>query len=79
MKKCLIEKRTRVEVGVSRKIEVFERVRALKKIGALLIPVWDLFTRLWPLMSSSYLTEILAGRLTQELCQAQDSRTIIKE
>ena len=70
VKKSLVEEGTRGGVKASGGVE------ALVKASLLL--TLNLLTGLWPANSSCSPIR-LAGRLTQELCQAQDPRTIAIE
>ena len=55
------------------------RIGASGRVGALLLPVSDLFAGLWGLANSSCSLMGLARRLLQKLCRAQDSRAIAME
>ena len=72
MKRSLI-KEIKSRVGAS------EEVRALRGVGALLLPAFDLLAGPWRLANSSYFLVKLARGLLQGLYQARDPVAIAME
>ena len=57
----------------------WDRVRALGKVRALLLPASNLFTGPWGSVNSFYFPMRLARGLSQKLCQIQDPKVISKK